>query len=1119
MPPTDTLRPLCRVMLLEKKAMTVKEFKELAESEKYSHSTRALRDDVASKNYEGIENSFWKNLSYGEPPCYGADLSGSLFNKDMSTWNLDQLDTMLHRMMNERDIPGVLSGYLYFGMWRAFFGIHVEDMNLFSINYVHMGAPKHWYATSPHRADRVESLTQGQWPLLHRQCSEFMRHKNTMIAPTVLMRESIPVSHTVQEQGQFVVTFPHGYHWGFNQGFNMAEATNFATEAWIPFGEKAKYCKCQEDSVRIHMPTLTHRLKLFKMGVPNYKSYDPVNATPLELAPEESSGSSSGRMGGAGRMGKAAAKTSPKAGKKSPKQRNATASTGTDEPSPISTKRRGRPERGENWAFFCACGMVAGSKEKAAFPKGGRAFCCDLDGGGCGTWGHIDCYLDYESKAMKSLPAAMRCHQCRGADFYQFKCLCGSRFSSDWMPSAEHPVPSGELWQCVSCRKWAHQDCYTAATGHNNLKQCKACDQKEARKKLEDVKQEARAEARAQAAEEAAEKKEAEEKQRLTEEAERAAEQLVARTNDEVQLGGSVAVTHADFDAAQLKHSPVRRRVFVRMVHSTNSSTAGSDKLLEQTAWLQYRLSLTKTKLELKKLHVPKTLRGLNLAEMLCQAVFEHILKDDQRVKLTAGYAKKVYASKNPHRLARCLPVDGVGSEFSEDESSKPALTTMTKVKPEKRSAGDAKPTNGKRAKVLKHDPVTADAKKYNTTGSDRADRAARKASTDAATARPEALWPGADSEWAAQKVRNQDSSPKPTSEAKRQKMEKRCSANTAPVTPEQENIQRYEGYLRKRGLTAAAAHHLTRYLVRLDGNSGTVNSQPFKTRLVSIASQLSEQVQLRRRLHDTDDDPFQFTLALERVFPTLQQKRQAMGATAKEMLLNVDSESRQLIGSASLVAMEPVGKQLMLSPREQQNAQHQQNQAEKEARKLAMTERLAARQAERQKAAAQAAAARMKAAEIKAAEEKAAREVQAAVAAANARKAEAEARMVEAQARLAEANARKAQVDAATASHRVVQQAEPVAMQQVQQQPPPAEPRVGCPPVAATPAAPGEATVSGSSTSSGSTVGAGSAIALADQERQLLRQIASLPAAVVATLPPAQRKQYDEACRMLGQQ
>ena len=75
--------------------------------------------------------------------------------------------------------------------------------------------------------------------------------------------------------------------------------------------------------MRIHMPTLMHRLKLFKMGVANYKSYDPVNETPLELASEVSSGTSGGRMGGSGRMGKAAAKTSPKAGKKSPKQRNA----------------------------------------------------------------------------------------------------------------------------------------------------------------------------------------------------------------------------------------------------------------------------------------------------------------------------------------------------------------------------------------------------------------------------------------------------------------------------------------------------------------------------------------------------------------------------------------------------------------------------------------------------------------------------------------------------------------------------------------------------------------------------------------------------------------------------
>ena len=30
-----------------------------------------------------------------------------------------------------------------------------------------------------------------------------------------------------------------------------------------------------------------HSLKLFKMGVPNYKSYDPVNVEPVEQDPEK----------------------------------------------------------------------------------------------------------------------------------------------------------------------------------------------------------------------------------------------------------------------------------------------------------------------------------------------------------------------------------------------------------------------------------------------------------------------------------------------------------------------------------------------------------------------------------------------------------------------------------------------------------------------------------------------------------------------------------------------------------------------------------------------------------------------------------------------------------------
>lgn len=42
-----------------------------------------------------------------------------------------------------------------------------------------------------------------------------------------------------QEAGEFIITFPYGYHSGYNHGYNCAESTNFAMERWIDFGKKA----------------------------------------------------------------------------------------------------------------------------------------------------------------------------------------------------------------------------------------------------------------------------------------------------------------------------------------------------------------------------------------------------------------------------------------------------------------------------------------------------------------------------------------------------------------------------------------------------------------------------------------------------------------------------------------------------------------------------------------------------------------------------------------------------------------------------------------------------------------------------------------------------------------
>ena len=67
------------------------------------------------------------------PPIYGADVSSSLTDEDQKIWNIKHLDSMLAELMEER-IPGVNLPYLYFGMWKATFSWHIEDMDLYSVN-------------------------------------------------------------------------------------------------------------------------------------------------------------------------------------------------------------------------------------------------------------------------------------------------------------------------------------------------------------------------------------------------------------------------------------------------------------------------------------------------------------------------------------------------------------------------------------------------------------------------------------------------------------------------------------------------------------------------------------------------------------------------------------------------------------------------------------------------------------------------------------------------------------------------------------------------------------------------------------------------------------------------
>ncbi|KAJ1969071.1 hypothetical protein IWQ62_000854 [Dispira parvispora] len=201
--------------------------------------------------FDMLDRIYWRNLAF-TPPMYGADVPGTLFPtvSDFPTWNPRDLGSVLNRI--DVPMPGVNQPYLYMGMWKSTFAWHVEDMDLYSINYLHFGQPKSWYCIPLEYRARFERVAQSLFSEEAHRCSEFLRHKAFVVSPTVLSKQyDVPVYRLVQTQGEFVITFPGGYHAGFNQGFNCAESVNFALPSWAQLGKLAEPCKCIGDSVRI----------------------------------------------------------------------------------------------------------------------------------------------------------------------------------------------------------------------------------------------------------------------------------------------------------------------------------------------------------------------------------------------------------------------------------------------------------------------------------------------------------------------------------------------------------------------------------------------------------------------------------------------------------------------------------------------------------------------------------------------------------------------------------------------------------------------------------------------------------------------------------------------------
>lgn len=188
-----------KVFMMTKNDIPITQYREVCNKNTYT-----------SDSLEDRERKFWKTITTGEAPWYGADMEGTLFGTDpASSWNIDKLDNPLKLI--KLHLPGVTSGMLYFGSWKSMFAYHTEDMDLYSINYLHYGEAKSWYSVPVSQRKRFESLACSYFPSDYNLCHEFLRHKTSMISPNKLKEHAIRYNTAVQHAGEFIITFPGMY--------------------------------------------------------------------------------------------------------------------------------------------------------------------------------------------------------------------------------------------------------------------------------------------------------------------------------------------------------------------------------------------------------------------------------------------------------------------------------------------------------------------------------------------------------------------------------------------------------------------------------------------------------------------------------------------------------------------------------------------------------------------------------------------------------------------------------------------------------------------------------------------------------------------------------------------
>ncbi|KIW09717.1 hypothetical protein PV08_12001 [Exophiala spinifera] len=143
------------------------------------------------------------------------------------------LSTSRRLLSTHSHIPGIHSSHVRVNLGTSFVFLHKQEVDLQSVTILWSGDPILWIVVPPRQASVLEGRLAENLKL-PQVCSQFVRHSNLLVPPSVLYEWGISFNIFLQRPGEVVRTDYLSYQWAWNTGTNVVESISYCEADWSP---------------------------------------------------------------------------------------------------------------------------------------------------------------------------------------------------------------------------------------------------------------------------------------------------------------------------------------------------------------------------------------------------------------------------------------------------------------------------------------------------------------------------------------------------------------------------------------------------------------------------------------------------------------------------------------------------------------------------------------------------------------------------------------------------------------------------------------------------------------------------------------------------------------------